>query len=192
MAADDLTKIAGQKVTVTKARKSIATFKLREGMDIGVKVTLRKQQMYEFLDRFINIALPRVRDFRGLSDQSFDGRGNYATGLKEHIVFPEIDYDKIDRCGAWIRNLYDSKPQRRSSCAAGGIQLPVPHSPRPAGCGVNGAKNKETEELMAKKSAIEKNNRRKRLVKQYAGKRAHLRLLPTTSRFRWKSGLRPG
>jgi large subunit ribosomal protein L5 len=82
---------------VTKARKSIATFKLREGMDIGVKVTLRKQQMYEFLDRYINIALPRVRDFRGLSDQSFDGRGNYATGLKEHIVFPEIDYDKIDR-----------------------------------------------------------------------------------------------
>ncbi len=97
VAAEELTKIAGQKVTVTKARKSIATFKLREGMDIGVKVTLRKQQMYEFLDRYINIALPRVRDFRGLSDQSFDGRGNYATGLKEHIVFPEIDYDKIDR-----------------------------------------------------------------------------------------------
>lgn len=97
VAAEELTKIAGQKVTVTKARKSIATFKLREGMDIGVKVTLRKQQMYEFLDRYINIALPRVRDFRGLSDKSFDGRGNYATGLKEHIVFPEIDYDKIDR-----------------------------------------------------------------------------------------------
>lgn len=97
VAAEELTKIAGQKVMITKARKSIATFKLREGMDIGVKVTLRKQQMYEFLDRFINIALPRVRDFRGLSDQSFDGRGNYATGLKEHIVFPEIDYDKIDR-----------------------------------------------------------------------------------------------
>ncbi len=97
VAAEELTKIAGQKVMVTKARKSIATFKLREGMDIGVKVTLRKQQMYEFLDRYINIALPRVRDFRGLSDQSFDGRGNYATGLKEHIVFPEIDYDKIDR-----------------------------------------------------------------------------------------------
>ncbi len=97
VAAEELTKIAGQKVVVTKARRSIATYKLREGMDIGVKVTLRKQQMYEFLDRFINIALPRVRDFRGLSGQSFDGRGNYATGLKEHIVFPEIDYDKIDR-----------------------------------------------------------------------------------------------
>lgn len=97
VAAEELTKIAGQKVVVTKARKSIATYKLREGMDIGVKVTLRKQQMYEFLDRYINIALPRVRDFRGLSEQSFDGRGNYAAGLKEHIVFPEIDYDKIDR-----------------------------------------------------------------------------------------------
>jgi large subunit ribosomal protein L5 len=96
-AAEELTKIAGQQAVVTKARKSIATFKLREGMEIGAKVTLRKRRMYEFLDRYINIALPRVRDFRGLSDQSFDGRGNYATGLKEHIVFPEIDYDKIDR-----------------------------------------------------------------------------------------------
>ncbi len=97
VAAEDLAKIAGQRPTITKARKSIATFKLREGMDIGAKVTLRKIRMYEFLDRYINIALPRVRDFRGVSDQSFDGRGNYATGLKEHIVFPEIDYDKIDR-----------------------------------------------------------------------------------------------
>ncbi len=97
VAAEELAKIAGQRPAITKARKSIATFKLREGMDIGAKVTLRKARMYEFLDRYINIALPRVRDFRGLSDQSFDGRGNYATGLKEHIVFPEIDYDKIDR-----------------------------------------------------------------------------------------------
>ena len=97
VAAEELAKIAGQRPAITKARKSIATFKLREGMDIGAKVTLRKARMYEFFDRYINIALPRVRDFRGLSDQSFDGRGNYATGLKEHIVFPEIDYDKIDR-----------------------------------------------------------------------------------------------
>ncbi len=96
-AAEELTKIAGQKPVITKARKSIATFKLREGMPIGVKVTLRKQRMYEFLDRFVTIALPRVRDFRGLSPNAFDGNGNYATGLKEHIVFPEIDYDKIDR-----------------------------------------------------------------------------------------------
>jgi large subunit ribosomal protein L5 len=96
-AAAELTKIAGQKPIITRARTSIATFKIRENMPIGVKVTLRKARMYEFLDRFITIALPRVRDFRGLSPTSFDGRGNYATGLKEHLVFPEIDYDKIDR-----------------------------------------------------------------------------------------------
>jgi large subunit ribosomal protein L5 len=96
-AAGELAKIAGQKPIITRARKSIATFKIRENMPIGVKVTLRKARMYEFLDRFLTIALPRVRDFRGLSSSSFDGRGNYATGLKEHLVFPEIDYDKIDR-----------------------------------------------------------------------------------------------
>jgi large subunit ribosomal protein L5 len=93
-AAADLALIAGQKAVVTKARKSIATYKLREGQAIGCKVTLRKTRMYEFLDRLINIALPRVRDFRGLSPKSFDGRGNYTIGIKEHIVFPEIDYDK--------------------------------------------------------------------------------------------------
>lgn len=96
-AYEDLTLIAGQKPVVTKAKKSIAGFKLREGMAIGVKVTLRKDRMYEFLDRLITIALPRVRDFRGLNGKSFDGRGNYAMGLKEHIVFPEIDYDKVDK-----------------------------------------------------------------------------------------------
>jgi len=93
-AAADLALIAGQKAVVTKARKSIATYKLRAGQAIGCKVTLRKTRMYEFLDRLINIALPRVRDFRGLSAKSFDGRGNYTLGIKEHIVFPEIDYDK--------------------------------------------------------------------------------------------------
>jgi len=95
-AAADLGLIAGQRPVITKARKSIATFKLREGMPIGAKVTLRKNRMYEFLDRLVNIALPRVRDFRGLSPKSFDGRGNYSMGLKEHIIFPEIDYDKVD------------------------------------------------------------------------------------------------
>lgn len=95
-AVADLTAITGQKPVIQKARQSIATFKLREGMAIGVKVTLRRKRMYEFLDRLINVALPRVRDFRGLSDLSFDGRGNYALGLKEQIVFPEVDYDKID------------------------------------------------------------------------------------------------
>ncbi|MEX0582081.1 MAG: 50S ribosomal protein L5 [Sneathiella sp.] len=91
----ELAKISGQKPVVTVAKKSVATFKLREGMPIGAKVTLRKNQMYEFLDRLINIALPRVRDFRGVSAKSFDGRGNYAMGLKEQIVFPEIHYDDV-------------------------------------------------------------------------------------------------
>jgi large subunit ribosomal protein L5 len=95
-AAEDLARIAGQKPVITKARKSIATFKLREGMPVGVKVTLRKSRMYDFIDRLVTIALPRVRDFRGLSPKSFDGRGNYALGIKEHIVFPEIDYDKVE------------------------------------------------------------------------------------------------
>jgi large subunit ribosomal protein L5 len=93
-AANDLSLIAGQKAVITKARKSIATFKVRDGQPIGCKVTLRKARMYEFVDRLINIALPRVRDFRGLSPKSFDGRGNYTIGVKEHIIFPEIDYDK--------------------------------------------------------------------------------------------------
>ena len=96
-AVSEMEKIAGQKPVVTKARKAIAQFKIRENLPIGCKVTLRKVRMYEFLDRLINIALPRVRDFRGLTDRSFDGGGNYAFGIKEHIVFPEIDYDKIDR-----------------------------------------------------------------------------------------------
>ena len=95
-AVKDLTLITGQKPVVTRAKKSIATFKIREGMKIGCKVTLRRQRMYEFLDRLITIALPRVRDFRGVSKKSFDGRGNYALGLKEQIVFPEIDYDQVD------------------------------------------------------------------------------------------------
>ena len=96
-AVADLAKIAGQKPVTTKARLSIASFKLREGMTIGAKVTLRKDRMYEFLDRLITIALPRVKDFRGLKPTSFDGRGNFAMGLREHIVFPEINYDQIDQ-----------------------------------------------------------------------------------------------
>ena len=92
----DLAKIAGQKPAVTRARKSIATFKVREGMPIGGKVTLRRDRMYEFLDRLVNVALPRVRDFRGLNGKSFDGRGNYAMGIKEHIIFPEINYDEVE------------------------------------------------------------------------------------------------
>jgi large subunit ribosomal protein L5 len=96
-AASEMELIAGQKPVITKAKKSIAQFKLREGMPIGCKVTLRRERMYEFLDRFVTIALPRVRDFRGLNPKSFDGKGNYATGLKEQLIFPEISYDKVDK-----------------------------------------------------------------------------------------------
>ena len=95
-AQEDLTAIAGQKALITKAKKSIAGFRVREDMPLGAKVTLRGDRMYEFLDRLITIAMPRIRDFRGISGKSFDGRGNYAMGLKEHIVFPEIDFDKVD------------------------------------------------------------------------------------------------
>ena len=96
-AASEMEAIAGQKPVITKARKSIAQFKLREGMPIGCKVTLRRERMYEFLDRLITVAMPRIRDFRGLNPKSFDGRGNYAMGLKEQIIFPEISYDRIDK-----------------------------------------------------------------------------------------------
>ena len=95
-ALEDMTKIAGQKPIVTKARKSVANFKVREGWPIGCKVTLRRERMYEFLERLISIAIPRIRDFRGLNAKSFDGRGNYSIGIKEQIIFPEIDFDKID------------------------------------------------------------------------------------------------
>ena len=96
-AMSDLTKITGQKPVVTKAKKSIANFKLRQGMPIGVKVTLRGEKMYEFIDRLFNVALPRVRDFRGINPNAFDGRGNYSLGIKEQLIFPEIEYDKIDK-----------------------------------------------------------------------------------------------
>ena len=96
-AADELTRIAGQKAVITKAKKSIATFKLREGMPIGCRVTLRGDKMYDFFSKLVNIALPRVRDFRGLSPKGFDGRGNFSMGIQEQIIFPEIDYDKIDK-----------------------------------------------------------------------------------------------
>jgi large subunit ribosomal protein L5 len=95
-AIKDMTAIAGQKCVVTKAKKSLANFKLKEGMQIGCKVTMRKDRMYDFLDRLVNVAMPRIRDFRGLSGKSFDGNGNYAFGIKEQIIFPEIDFDKID------------------------------------------------------------------------------------------------
>ena len=120
IAAAEMELIAGQKPVITKAKKSIAQFKLREGMPIGCKVTLRRERMYEFLDRLITIALPRVRDFRGLNPKSFDGRGNYACGLKEQLVFPEISYDKIDKVRGM--DIIVTPPQRptmkRASCFA--------------------------------------------------------------------------
>ncbi|TAK35454.1 MAG: 50S ribosomal protein L5 [Saprospiraceae bacterium] len=97
VAANEITLIAGQKAVVTKAKKSVSNFKLREGMPIGVKVTLRKEKMWEFMDRLVSVAIPRVRDFRGINDKSFDGRGNYSMGVTEHIIFPEIELDKVTR-----------------------------------------------------------------------------------------------
>ena len=124
-AVNDLAMITGQKPIVTKARKSIATFKLREGMNIGCKVTLRRERMYEFLDRLVTIALPRVRDFRGVPGNSFDGRGNYALGLKEQIVFPEIDYDKIDEVrGMDIVIVTTAKTDAEAKALLKGFEMP--------------------------------------------------------------------
>jgi large subunit ribosomal protein L5 len=124
-AVRDLTAIAGQKPVVTRAKTSIATFKLRENMPIGVKVTLRAERMYEFLDRLVTVALPRVRDFRGLSGKSFDGRGNYALGLKEQLVFPEIDYDKIDTVrGMDIVICTTAKTDQEAKALLKGFQMP--------------------------------------------------------------------
>jgi len=124
-AAGELAAIAGQKPVVTKARKSIATFKLRAGMNIGAKVTLRRDRMYEFLDRLVTIALPRVRDFRGVSPKSFDGRGNYALGLREQIVFPEVDYDKIDEVrGMDIIIVTTAKTDQEARALLKGFDMP--------------------------------------------------------------------
>ena len=125
-AAKELTLIAGQKPVVIKSRKSIATFKLREGMAVGCKVTLRRDRMYEFLDRLINIALPQVRDFRGLPGRSFDGRGNFAMGLREQIVFPEIDYDTVDEVrGMDIVVVTTAKTDAEAKALLKGFNLPI-------------------------------------------------------------------
>ena len=124
-AANDLGLIAGQKAVITKARKSIATFKVRDGQPIGCKVTLRKSRMYEFMDRLVNIALPRVRDFRGLSLKSFDGGGNYTLGVKEHIIFPEIDYDKAaDIWGMDITVCTSAKSQNEARALLSAFNFP--------------------------------------------------------------------
>ena len=160
--------IAGQKPVATKARNSIAGFKLREGMVIGAKVTLRKDRMYEFLDRLITIALPRVKDFRGLKPTCFDGRGNYAMGLKEHIVFPEINYDQIDQMwGMDIIVCTTAKTDDEARALLKEFKFPFR--------AVTAARKGKIE--MAKKSAVETNNRRRKLVKQYAAKRAALKAI---------------
>ena len=124
-AVRDLTMISGQKPIVTKARTAISNFKVREGMPLGAKVTLRKERMYEFLDRLVTVALPRVRDFRGLSAKSFDGRGNFSMGLKEHIVFPEIDYDKIEAVwGMDITICTTARTDEEAQALLAGFQLP--------------------------------------------------------------------
>ena len=126
-AAADLALIAGQKAVITKSRKSIATYKLRDGQAIGCKVTLRKTRMYDFIDRLVNIALPRIRDFRGLNPKSFDGRGNYSIGIKEHIIFPEIDFDKVtDTWGMDITVCTSARTDDEARALSGCIQLPVP------------------------------------------------------------------
>jgi large subunit ribosomal protein L5 len=124
-AANDLSLIAGQKAVITIARKSIATYKLREGQPIGAKVTLRRRRMYEFVDRLINIALPRVRDFRGLNPKSFDGRGNYSLGIKEHIIFPEIDFDKaVDVWGLDITVCTTARTDDEARALLGAFNFP--------------------------------------------------------------------
>lgn len=124
-AVQELTLIAGQKAVITKAKKSIATFKLRAGMSIGARVTLRKERMYDFLSKLINIALPRVRDFRGVSAKGFDGRGNFSMGITEHIIFPEIDYDKIDQIrGLNITIVTNAKTDSHARVLLGAIGMP--------------------------------------------------------------------
>jgi len=124
-AVNDMTAIAGQKAVITRARRSVAGFKLRKGMAVGCRVTLRGPRMYEFLDRLINIALPRVRDFRGISGKAFDGRGNYALGLKEQIIFPEIDYDKVDAVrGMDVVIVTSAKSDKEAKALLRGFKMP--------------------------------------------------------------------
>ena len=126
VAANEMSLITGQKPIIIKSKKSVATFKLREGMSVGCKVTLRRDRMYEFLDRLINIALPQVRDFRGLSNKSFDGRGNFALGLKEQIVFPEIDYDAVDEMrGMDIVIVTSAKTDDEAKALLKGFNMPI-------------------------------------------------------------------
>ena len=130
-AVADIEQLSGQKALITRARKSVASFKIREGMPIGVKVTLRRERMYEFLDRLINVALPRVRDFRGLNRKSFDGNGNYSLGIKEQIIFPEIDYDKVDKIrGLDISIATSAKSDEEGRALLEEFNFPIKEAPK--------------------------------------------------------------
>ena len=158
-AVGDMQKIAGQKPVVTKAKKSIANFKIREGYPIGCMVTLRQERMYEFLDRLVSIALPRVRDFRGVSGRSFDGRGNFNMGVKEQIIFPEIEYDKIDTMRGHEHHDHHDREDRRRKRGR---------------CWRRSVSVQELKDDMAKLSLINRDEKRRKTVKKYAKKRAML------------------
>ena len=148
-AVSDLEQLSGQKALITRARKSVASFKIREGMPIGVKVTLRRERMYEFLDRLINVALPRVRDFRGLNRKSFDGNGNYSLGVKEQIIFPEIDYDKVDKLrGLDISITTSAKNDEQGLALLKEFNFPIKDAPRSTA-------TEETEEIVAETADAE-------------------------------------
>ena len=148
-AVSDLEQLSGQKALITRARKSVASFKIREGMPIGVKVTLRRERMYEFLDRLINVALPRVRDFRGLNRKSFDGNGNYSLGVKEQIIFPEIDYDKVDKLrGLDISISTSAKNDEQGLALLKEFNFPIKDAPK-------NTATEETEEIVAETADAE-------------------------------------
>ena len=148
-AVSDLEQLSGQKALITRARKSVASFKIREGMPIGVKVTLRRERMYEFLDRLINVALPRVRDFRGLNRKSFDGNGNYSLGVKEQIIFPEIDYDKVDKLrGLDISITTSAKNDEQGLALLKEFNFPIKDAPK-------NTATEETEEIVAETADTE-------------------------------------
>ena len=163
-ASEDMEKISGQKPLITYAKKSVAGFKIRDGWPIGCKVTLRRNKMYEFLDRLVNISIPRVRDFRGLSPKSFDGRGNYSMGVKEQIIFPEIDYDKIDEIrGMDITIVTTAKTDEEARALLSAFSFPF--------------KSKQWYRIMAKQSMIQRDLKRARIVNKYAKKRAELKAI---------------
>ena len=195
-AVADMELIAGQKPVVTLARNSIAGFKVREGWPIGCKVTLRRSRMYEFLDRLISIAIPRQRDFRGVSPKSFDGRGNFSMGVTEQIVFAEIDYDKTDRIrGLDINITTTAKTDERGKGLTERFQFPFPRSLSRCDCKDKAGTEKELEDEMAKVSMVNRELKRAgKTVKKYAAKRAALKAqirdLSLSDEERWEAQMK--